>query len=66
VPQTLALQQTPSTQLLPVRQSPVAVQPCPRRFLVPQRLVLGSQMSGDRQSPSTVQAALQAVDPLQR
>jgi hypothetical protein len=65
VPQTLALQHTPSTQLLPVKQSVVAVQACPRRFLVPQILVLGSQIVGDRQSESTEQAALQAVDPLQ-
>lgn len=66
VPHELALQQTPSTQLLPVRQSLVAAQACPRRFLLPQRLVLGSQMSGAWQSASEVQAALQAVLPLQR
>jgi len=65
VPQTLVLQHTPSTQLSPVRQSVVAAQACPRRFLAPHRLVLGSQISGDRQSASTVQAALQAVEPLQ-
>ena len=65
VPQELELQQTPSTQLFPVRQSLVAVQDCPRRFLLPQRLVLGSQMSGSWQSASAVQAALQAVLPLQ-
>lgn len=61
----LELQQTPSTQLLPVKQSVLTVQLCPSRFLVPQRLVLGSQMSGERQSASIAQAALQAVLPLQ-
>ena len=65
VPQAVALQQTPSTQLLPVRQSDDTAQDCPRRCLVPQRPVLGSQMSGDWQSASTAQAALQAVLPLQ-
>jgi hypothetical protein len=65
VPQAVALQQTPSTQLLPVRQSVGPVQDCPSRFLFPQMLVLGSQIVGDWQSVSTVQAALQAVDPLQ-
>jgi hypothetical protein len=58
-------QQTPSTQKFPVRQSVVAVQACPRRFLLPQRLVLGSQMFGARHWLSIVQAALQAVVPLQ-
>ena len=61
----LALQQTPSTQLSPVKQSVLSAQACPSRFLVPQRFVLGSQMSGERQSVSTAQAALQAVLPLQ-
>ncbi len=65
VPHELELQQTPSTQVLPVRQSLVAVQACPRRFLLPQWLVFGSQMSGDWQSASAVHAALQAVLPLQ-
>jgi hypothetical protein len=65
VPHELALQQTPSTQLLLVRQSLVAAQVCPSRFLLPQRLVAGSQISGERQSASTEQAALQAVLPLQ-
>jgi hypothetical protein len=65
VGQAVALQQTPSTQLLPVKQSPVAVQVWPRRFLFPHRLVLGSQMFGDWQSASEAQAALQAVVPLQ-
>ena len=64
--QALELQQTPSTQLSPVRQSPVAVQAWPSRFLLPQRLVVGSQMSGDKQSLSRAQAALQAVEPLHR
>jgi hypothetical protein len=65
VAQAVALQQTPSTQLLPVRQSADTEQDCPRRCLVPQRPVFGSQMSGDWQSVSTAQAALQAVLPLQ-
>ena len=64
--QELELQQTPSTQLSLVKQSVLAVQACPRRFLVPQTLVSGSQMSGDRQSVSAEQADLQAVVPLQR
>jgi hypothetical protein len=37
IEQALALQQTPSTQLFPVRHSLVAAQACPRRFLSPQR-----------------------------
>jgi hypothetical protein len=65
VPQALALQQTPSTQLAPVRQSVVAEQDWPRRRLLPHRLVWGSQMFPVRQSASLVQAALQAVVPLQ-
>jgi hypothetical protein len=63
--QLVVLQQTPSTQVLPVRQSFVLVQAWPRRFLLPQRLVTVSQMLPGRQSPSTAQAALQAVEPLQ-
>lgn len=62
--QELVPQQTPSTQKLPVRQSLVAVQAWPRRFLLPQRLVCGSQMFGDTQSRSLEHAARQAVDPL--
>jgi hypothetical protein len=65
VAQAVALQQTPSTQLLPVRQSDDSVQDCPRRCLVPQRPTFVSQMSGDWQSLSAAQAALQAVVPLQ-
>ena len=65
VAHAVALQQTPSTQLSPVRQSLVAAQDCPSRFLLPHRLVLGSQMSGAWQSASPAQAALQAVLPLQ-
>jgi hypothetical protein len=61
----LVLQQTPSTQKLPVRQSVVAVHGWPSRFWLPQRLVFGSQMAGDTQSRSRVQAARQAVLPLQ-
>ena len=48
VPQEAAPQQTPSVQKLPVKQSLVAVQAWPRRFLVPQSWVMGSQMSGAR------------------
>ena len=57
-------QQTPSTQLRPVRQSVVAVQVCPCRFLLPHRFVIGSQMVGLTQSPSTLHAVLQLVVPL--
>jgi hypothetical protein len=64
VPHEAVLQQTPSTQLLPVRQSFELVHAWPRRFLLPQRFVVGSQMFGDRQSVSAVHAALQAVVPL--
>jgi len=60
----LVPQQTPSTQKLPVRQSLVAVQAWPRRFLLPHLLVGGSQMLGDRQSLSVLHAARQAVVPL--
>ena len=61
VPHDEVEQQTLSTQKSPVRQSPVAVQDWPRRFLSPHRFVLGSQMFGARQSASTVQVALQAA-----
>ena len=61
VPHVELPQHTPSTQKSPVRQSPVAVQDWPRRFLSPHRFVLGSQMFGARQSASTVQVALQAA-----
>jgi hypothetical protein len=66
VPQDADAQQTPSTQLSPVRQSVVALQVWPWRFLVPHRLVFGSQMSGVRQSVSALHAVLQLVVPLQR
>jgi len=66
VPHALLLQQTPSVQKFPVRQSVSTLQVCPSRFLLPQRLVIGSQMSGDWQSVSATQAPLQAVVPLQR
>jgi hypothetical protein len=66
VPHCLLLQQTPSVQKFPVRQSVSAVQLWPSRFLLPQRLVIGSQMSGAWQSLSVTQAPLQAVVPLQR
>jgi hypothetical protein len=65
VAQAVALQQTPSTQLLPVKQSVVTAHACPSRFLLPHRPTFVSQISGDRQSASTAQAALQAVVPLQ-
>jgi hypothetical protein len=58
------LQQTPSTQKSPVRHSAVLAQDCPRRFLLPHRFVLRSQMLGARQSLSLVQAALHAWAPL--
>lgn len=57
-------QHTPSTQKFPVRQSAVAVHVCPSRRLLPHRFVCGSQMSGARQSASTVHAALHAEMPL--
>ena len=41
---TWLLQQTPSTQVLPVKHWSVAVQAWPRRCLLPQRLVCRSQM----------------------
>jgi hypothetical protein len=66
VPHIEAVQQTPSTQKLPVRQSVVCAQVWPRRFLLPHRLVLGSQIAGARQSVSAVHAALQADVPLHR
>jgi hypothetical protein len=65
VPQDFDPQQTPSTQVRPVRQSPVAEQVCPCRCNVPHRLVFGSQMFGDRQFVSTVHVELQLVVPLQ-
>jgi hypothetical protein len=49
-----------------VRQSAVVEHDWPRRFLLPQRFVVGSQMFGAKQSASPVQAPLQAVVPLQR
>lgn len=58
------LQHTPSKQLAPVRQSAVAVHDWPRRRLLPQRFVSGSQIAGARQSVSTVHAPRQAVVPL--
>jgi hypothetical protein len=65
VPQDADAQQTLSTQVSPVRQSEVALQVWPCRFLVPHRFVFGSQMSGERQSVSSVHAVLQLVVPLQ-
>jgi hypothetical protein len=59
------LQQTPSTQKLPVRHSLVAAHDWPRRFRLPQWLVFGSQMFGDRQSLSLVHVPRHAVVPLQ-
>src|SRR4051794_15849286 len=55
-PHTDELQQTPSTQKLPVRQSLGPPHGWPRRRLSPQRFVFGSQMLGARQSASLVQA----------
>ena len=63
--QALLTQQTLSTQNRPVWHSAVEAHACPGRFKVPQRLVLGSQVFGGRQSASPVQAARQAVEPLQ-
>jgi hypothetical protein len=65
VPHPLLVQQTPSVQKFAVRQSVSALQVWPSLFLLPQRLVIGSQMSGDWQSASDTQAPLQAVVPLQ-
>jgi hypothetical protein len=62
--QELVPQQTLSTQVLPVRQSLVAVQGWPWRFRLPQWLVFGSQMLGDRQSRSFRQTEKQAFVPL--
>ncbi len=49
-PHELLPQQTPSTQKLSVRQSPLPVHDWPRRCWLPQWLVLGSQILGGRQS----------------
>jgi hypothetical protein len=62
-PHALVLQQTPLTQLLPVRHSLVAMQGWPSRFRLPQWLVFGSQMLGGRQSRSPVHASRHAVAP---
>jgi hypothetical protein len=64
--QEVVPQQTPSTQVLPVRQSLVAVQLWPWRRRLPQRLVCGSQMLGAWQSRSFRQTEKQAFVPLQR
>jgi hypothetical protein len=56
-PQNAALQQTPSVQKFPVKQSLVVVQACPSRFLVPQSCVTGSQMFGARHWLSVEHAA---------
>ena len=64
IPQEEVEQQTPSTQLFPVRHSSVVAQDCPRRFLFPQRLTMRSQMLGDAQLASETQVVLHAV-PLQ-
>jgi len=66
VPHAVEAQQTPSTQLRPVRQSVATAQVCPWRFLLPHRLVFGSQMVPETQSASLLQAVLQLVEPLQR
>jgi hypothetical protein len=62
-PHALVLQQTPLVQKLSVRHSLVAAQGWPRRFLLPQRLVFGSQMLGARQSASFRQVPRHAVAP---
>lgn len=69
IPQADEAQQTPSTQLSPLRQLLVPfmiVQGCPWRWRLPQWFVFGSQMVGDRQSASDLQVALQLVVPLHR
>jgi hypothetical protein len=64
-PHDMLLQQTPSTQKLPVKHWSVVVHACPSRSLLPQRLVCRSQIDGARQSASDVHAARHAVVPLQ-
>ena len=64
VPHAEVAQQTPSTQKLPVRHSSLVAQAWPRRFLLPHRLVVRSQMLGDAQAASAVQVVAHAV-PLQ-
>jgi hypothetical protein len=64
VPHAEVEQQTPSTQKLPDRHSSLVAHSWPRRFLLPQRFVLTSQMLGEAQSPSTTHVVLQAT-PLQ-
>jgi hypothetical protein len=61
VPQLAVAQHTPSTQELPVRQSPSPAQGWPRRFLSPHAFVVRSQMLGVAQSVSETQVVLQAV-----
>jgi hypothetical protein len=63
MPHALEVQQTPLVQKLSVKHSLVAAQGWPRRFLLPQRLVFGSQMFGDRQSASFRQVPRHAVAP---
>jgi len=62
-PHALVVQQTPLVQKLSVRHSLVAAHGWPRRFLLPQRLVRGSQMLGARQSASFRQVPRHAVPP---
>ena len=62
-PHELVVQQTPLVQKLSVRHSLVAAQGWPRRFLLPQRLVFGSQMFGARQWASLLQVPRHAVAP---
>ena len=62
-PHELVVQQTPLVQKLSVRHSLVAAQGWPRRFLLPQRLVFGSQMLGARQWASLLQVPRHAVAP---
>ena len=63
-PHDMLLQQTPSTQKLPVRHSALVVHACPSRRRLPQRLVCRSQIDGAKQSASDVHAARHAVLPL--
>jgi hypothetical protein len=60
VPQLAVVQQTPSVQEWPVRQSPLDVQDAPRGFLLPHIPIMTSQIVGDLHSALLEQAVLQA------
>ena len=64
VPQVAVAQQTPSTQVFPVRQSSTLAQASPRRCLSPHLFFWRSQIAGAAQSPSATHVVLQAA-PLQ-